>query len=177
MKKTFLLFTLLLCGLCVLTTLNSGCRAYNFSGRGTIPDTIHTVRVNFIENRAPYVNPQLSPNLTDRLKQKIGNQTRLTQVNNDNVDWDIRGYVSDYSPSTVGITSTNGHSQTSVNRLTVTVHISIVKPNTSQPQEFDVSHSFDFSANQSLQQAEAQLLDEIVRNLTDEIFNRLFSDW
>jgi hypothetical protein len=47
----------------------------------------------------------------------------------------------------------------------------------SSTQEADVSRSFDFSANQSLQAAEAALLDEMVRNLTDEIFNRIFSDW
>ena len=29
----------------------------------------------------------------------------------------------------------------------------------------------------SLQQAEAQLLDEVVRSLTDDIFNKIFSDW
>jgi len=43
--------------------------------------------------------------------------------------------------------------------------------------EFDVSRSADFSANLSLQQAEGQLLDEMVRNLTDEIFNHIFSNW
>ena len=30
----------------------------------TIPDTIKTVKINFIENRATYVNPQFSPALT-----------------------------------------------------------------------------------------------------------------
>jgi len=30
---------------------------------------------------------------------------------------------------------------------------------------------------ESLNQAEAQLLDEIVRNMSDDIFNRIFSDW
>jgi len=44
-------------------------------------------------------------------------------------------------------------------------------------KEADVSLSFDFNANQSLQQAEASLLDEMVRQLSDEIFNRIFSDW
>jgi outer membrane lipopolysaccharide assembly protein LptE/RlpB len=45
------------------------------------------------------------------------------------------------------------------------------------PKDVTVSRSFDFPANQSLNQAEAQLLDEMVRNLSDEIFNRIFSDW
>jgi hypothetical protein len=44
-------------------------------------------------------------------------------------------------------------------------------------KETDVSLSFDFPANQSLNIAERDLLDEMVRQLSDEIFNRIFSDW
>jgi hypothetical protein len=174
-QSTFLI--LIICLATIL--LNSGCHVrYGFNDVGTIPANVKTVRVNFIENRAPYVNPQLSPSLTDRLKQKIVNQTRLSQTNSDNAHFDIHGYVSDYSVSTSGITSANGQSQTSVNRLTVSVHLSVLNTlTTDPPKEFDVSRSFDFGANQSLQQAEAGLLDEMIRNLTDEIFNQIFSNW
>jgi hypothetical protein len=133
--------------------------------------------VNFIENRAPYVNPQLSPTLTDRLKQKIVNQTRLTQTNNDNAHYDIHAFISDYSVSTTGITNTNGKAQTSINRLTVSVHVTLNNTLSGETQEFDVSRNFDFGANQSLQAVESTLLDEMVRNLTDEIFNHIFSNW
>lgn len=155
-----------------------GCGIYGFKEKTTLPDSIKTVKVNFIENRANYVNPQLSPTLTEKLKQKIINQTRLTQTNGDDAHYDIKGYISDYSPSTVGITSTNGRSQTSINRLTVTVHIILTKQSSDKPpEEFDVSRSFDFSANKTLQSAEGELLDEMIRNLTDEIFNHIFSAW
>jgi len=43
--------------------------------------------------------------------------------------------------------------------------------------ETDVSRNFDFSANLSFTDAEAQLIPTIVSNLTDEIFNKLFSNW
>jgi len=43
--------------------------------------------------------------------------------------------------------------------------------------EADVTRNFDFNANLSLQQAEAQQSDEIIKNMTDEIFNRIFSNW
>ena len=43
--------------------------------------------------------------------------------------------------------------------------------------DYQVSRDFDFSAGLTLAQAEAQLLDDIVKNVTDEIFNRLFSNW
>ena len=156
----------------------SSCHVYSFKDVGTIPDSIKTVRVNFIENRAPYVNPSLSPTLTDRLKQKIVSQTRLTQTNSDNAGYDIHGYISDYSVSTSGITSTNGKSQSSINRLTVSVHISLTNTLAgTPPTEFDVSRNFDFPASQSLEAVQSSLLDDMVKNLTDDIFNRIFSNW
>ncbi|MFN5422250.1 MAG: hypothetical protein ACK5AO_03190, partial [bacterium] len=41
----------------------------------SIPPEVKTVRVFYIENKARYINPQLSPKLTDKLRQKIINQT------------------------------------------------------------------------------------------------------
>jgi hypothetical protein len=38
----------------------SSCGIYSFADV-SIPDSIKTVRINFFENRAQYVNPQLSP--------------------------------------------------------------------------------------------------------------------
>jgi hypothetical protein len=161
----------------VLSFSFSSCGIYSLNDVGTIPDTIRTVRINIIENRAPYVNPQLSPALTDRLKQKITSQTRLSSTTNDNADWELSGEIRDYSVSTSGVTSNNGRQQASINRLTVSVHITKLDQKANKTEEYDVSRSFDFSANQSLQQAEAALLDEMIRNLTDEIFNRIFSNW
>ena len=43
--------------------------------------------------------------------------------------------------------------------------------------EADVTRNFDFSATTTITDAEAQLLPTIVSNLTDEIFNKLFSNW
>jgi hypothetical protein len=150
---------------------------YSFNDVSPLPDSIRTVRVHFIENKAPYVNPQLSPQLTERVRQKIVNQTRLTQTNNDNAHFDIRGTITDYAVSTSGITSQNGQQQTSINRLTVSVSITFNNQAQNKVEEFIVSRSFDFPARLSLQQAEASLLDEMIRNLTDEIFNRIFSNW
>ncbi len=161
----------------LIATGSSSCRVYSFRDI-SIPDSIRTVKVNFIENKAPYVNPQLSPRLTDRLRQKIVSQTKLSQTNNDNADWDIRGHISNYSFSTSGITSNQGGGRDiATNRLTVTVHIVLQDQKANKTQEYDISRNFEFSGNQSIQQAEASLGDEIIRGLTDYIFNRIFSNW
>src|SRR5688572_7606025 len=150
----------------------TSCGAYSFSG-ASVPDSIKTVKVNFLENKARYINPQLSPRLTDRVKQKISNQTKLSPTNGDNAHYEISGYISDYSVTTSAISG----QQTVNNRLTVGVHISLNNHLAGKTEEYDVSRSFEFSANSSLQAAEAALLDEIIRGLTDDIFNRIFSNW
>ena len=157
-----------------VVSLLGGCKIYKFNG-ASIPPEMKTVRVQFIENKARYKNPQLSPQLTDKLRQKIVSQTKLTQVNNDNADYDISGYISQYDVTTSGISN----QQVSTNRLTVAVSLTLVnrkKPG-EEPRNISASRSFDFSATLTLPQAEQKLNDEIIRNLTDEIFNQLFSDW
>jgi len=175
MNKAFLV--LLFSAFCILNFAFTGCGVYSFSPKGTLDPDIKTVRITPFDNKAPYKNAQLVPNLTERLRQKITRQTKLTQTNSDNANLEISGSITDYSVLTTGVTSANGQSQTSINRLTVTVHIIFNNTLKNDIKEADVSRSFDFPANQSLNQAEAQLLDEIVRNMSDDIFNRIFSDW
>ena len=139
----------------------------------SIPPNVKTVKVNFIENRARYINPQISPRLTDKLRQKIISQTRLSQTNSE-AHYEISGTITDYSVNTSGISQ----QQVASNNLNVTVHIVFVnRLDEKMNFEADVSRSFPFSATQSLTQAESALTDQIINNLADEIFNRIFSNW
>jgi len=152
--------------------LFAGC--YTFKDIGTIPKDVKTFRVNYIENRARYVNPQLSPQLTDKLRQKITGQTRLVGVQTDDAHYDISGQVTGYNVTTSGISDQKAATQ----RLTVTVHINF-RNNLDQSKNFeaDVSRNFDYSAELTITQAEAQLTETIVKQVVDEIFNRIFSNW
>lgn len=153
--------------------LFSGC--YSFKDV-SIPPNIKTFRVELITNTARYVNPQLSPQITDKLRQKIVGQTRLSPVQ-DNAHYEISGSITDYSVSTSGISN----QQASINRLTVAMKIKLVNtvdPNDTKTNfEATVSRNFDFNANLSLTQAEPQLNETIIKNMVDEAFNRLFSNW
>jgi len=163
-KKLFLLFV-------AVISIQGTCR-YSLKDV-SIPPEIKTVKVFFIENKARYINPQLSPKLSDKLRQKIINQTRLSQTNND-ADYEISGYISDYSVNTSGISQ----QQVASNNLNVTVHI-IFRNRQDEKKNFeaDITRNFPFSASKSLTQAEAELNEQMVTNLTDEIFNRIFSNW
>ena len=169
-KKIYLIA--LIVALAFVCTMSTSCGAYSFSG-ASVPDSIKTIRINFIENKARYVNPQLSPRLTDKVKQKVNSQTRLTQTNGDNAHYEISGYISDYSISTSAISN----QQTVSNRLTVGVHITVNNTLAGKTDEYDVSRSFEFSGTATFQAAEAGLMEEMIRGLTDDIFNRIFSNW
>ena len=166
-----------LCALSIFCLSLSSCKVYSFKDV-SIPKEVKTIRISYIENKARYIDPQLSPQLTDKLKQKINNQTSLTQVLSDDADYDVSGYVSTYDVTTSGVSN----QQAATNRLTVSVHI-IFKNKLNDQKigtpdfEDDVSRNFDFSATLTITDAEAQLTSTIVSNMTDEIFNRIFSNW
>jgi hypothetical protein len=135
---------------------------------------IKTVKINYIDYKARLLIPQLSPQLTERLRQKINNQTKLTAIPGDDAHLDISGYVSQATVSTSGISDQKG----AINRLTISVHIDVKnRIDDTKSFEAEVSRNFDFNATLSIEQAQARLLNDIVLNLSDEIFNRIFSNW
>jgi len=157
----------------LLLVFFSGCLHYTMK-ESSIDKDIKTIYIGFIDNHARYVNPQLSPQLTDRLRQKVNNQTNKTLVQSDNADLSISGSITDYTFTTAAI----ANNQSATNRLNVTVHIKMVnKLDDKKSKETDVMRSFDFDANITIQQAEQQLNESIIKNLSDEIFNSLFSNW
>jgi hypothetical protein len=82
--------------------------------------------------------------------------------------------ITDYSVSTSGI----ANQQVAQNNLNVTV--SLAFKNRVDPKrnfESSITRNFPFPASQSLPQAEAGLNDQIINNLADEIFNKIFSNW
>ena len=111
--------------LVMLTVLAlSSCKvSYRFND-AAIDARYKTIKLGFIENKARYINPQLSPKLNDKLQQKITNQTKLTRVSNDDADYVINGYISTYDGTqTVGVSGR----QASTNRLTVSINITLRK--------------------------------------------------
>ena len=152
--------------------LLSSCGIYTFKDV-SIPPEVKTIRLSYIENKARIVNPQLSPRLNEALRQKISNQTKLTLTTSEDAHYQISGAVTNYSVSYVGVTGR----QASQNQLTVGVHIVFRNTLQNKTDEFDVSGDFPFAASQSLDQAVNTLFPDILKNLSDQIFNHIFSNW
>ena len=156
----------------ILALVSIGCGLYSFTDASVDPN-IKTIKLEGFVNNASYVNPQLIPNLNDKLRQKIINQTKLSSTNSDDAHLIVTGYIAEYYPSTSGISN----KQENMNRLTVTVHIDVNNTLTNEKKAHDVTRNFEFPASQSLQAAETRLLEEMVRSLTDDLFTRMFSTW
>jgi len=159
----------------LLMTFSFATCKYSFKDTSPIPADITTFRVNLFGNKARYVNPTVAPQLTEKLRQKIISQTRLRETKNDDANYDISGYVSDYSVVTSGV----ANQAAGTNRLNVTFHLifkNTVDPDPAKSFETDLTTNYDFPANETLQQAESSLMDNILKNVTDAIFNKIFSN-
>lgn len=167
-----LLLIAALAGMMVAFTYST-CK-YGFKDAAPIPPEIKTFRVNYLENKAQYINTQLSPLLTEKLKQKIINTTRLRGTNSDDAHYDISGYVTQYFTSTTAISN----NQSAQNSLTVGFHL-VFKNSLDESKNFeaDLSRTEPFVSTKSLSDVEAELTPKLVSSMVDEIFNKIFSNW
>jgi hypothetical protein len=164
------------CALLLVLFNHSTCK-YGFKDTSPLPPDVKTFRVNYFENKAQYINPTLAPQLSEKLKQKIINTTKLRQVNTDDADYDIAGYVSEYYTNTTGISGNNA----SQNRLNVSFHLTF-KNNKATDEakkiiEAEIPINIDFPASQNLAQAEQANGSKIISNIVDAVFNKIFSNW
>lgn len=147
--------------------------SYSFSGASISPE-VKTVSVQFFPNRARIVNPTLSQEFTDALKDKIKGQTDLSFVN-DLGDVNFEGEITDYSTQPLAIT---GDQQAAMNRFTLTVRVKF--SNAIDPdQDFDSSFSryLDYDSRKDFASVEQDLIEEILKDLTEDIFNKAFVNW
>ena len=158
----------------------SSCGVYSFKNV-SIPSNIKTVHVNLFGNKARYINATLAPNLTDAVVQLINNQTKLTLVEDNNADYVLSGEVTGYDVSTSGIGAagnSGSQSTASMNRLNVSFHLVwIDNKNEGKKKEFNVTQNFDFASSLSLSEAELQLKNAILKNVSEAIFNDVFANW
>lgn len=150
----------------------SSCGIYSFKDV-SIPANVKTVKIGYFDNKARYINPQLSPQLTDAFVKKVASQTKLTRLDDNNADYVINGTITNYDVSTSGVTG----NKASQNRLTVGVHMTLTDNTKKENKEYDASSYFDFDANLSLPQAENKLMAQIIKDMSEAMFNKVFSNW
>lgn len=153
----------------------SGC--YSFKGSST--DGLKTVKVEFFENNAPLVIPNLSQQFTEDLKERIRTQSKLSITQNE-ADVVFTGRITGYDIRPIAIQD-NKAPVAGANRLTITVMVKYTN-NTEFKESKSFEQSFtafeDFSlAGQSLESQQQKLIKLVNVKLTENIFNQAFAQW
>ena len=165
---------LILLSIVFLAIVITACKiGYSFTGASIAPN-VKTFSVYYFPNRARLVNPNLSQNFTDGLQEKLIRQTSLNQIA-ESGDLEFSGQITDYDVKPMNIQEGD---IAALNRLTVSIKVKFVN-NKDHEQDWEKSFSAyeDFDSNKSLSEAEDDLVVEIVKKLTEDIFNASIANW
>ena len=158
----------------ILIILLSNCTIrVTFKG-SSVPEDVKTASVQYFENRAPLINPALSQTFTEAMKDRITSESRLT-INNNMGDVDFSGEITGYDLRPMSIQADALASET---RLTINVKVryqNFKNPQTNWESSFSAYENFPSERN--ITEIEDQLVKNIVEQLTENIFNKAFSDW
>jgi len=171
MKSSSILFSSLII---IVFSFSQSCKvSYSFTG-ATINPEIKTFSIQYFDNRAPLVQPQLSQVFTDALREKLQGQTSLNLVTGYG-DVDFSGEIRNYETRPQAITSDES---AALNRLTITVRVKYT--NEIEPEKsFDTNFSRfqDYSSSEDLSNVEDALIKLIVEDLMEDIYNKAFVNW
>mgnify|MGYP002515288189 CR=1 FL=1 len=146
---------------------------YSFSGTSIQPE-VKTVTINYFDYKALKVNPNLSNDLTEALRDKFRKLTKLEQVDMDG-DLELQGEVTGYEVRAAAVTANEVAAQ---NRLTVTVKLKFT--NRKFPED-DFEKNFsayaDYDSTNSLDAVESTLCQEIIDKLVEDMFNASVAQW
>ena len=173
MRNTALYIRLLAVSYALLGILTGCSVKYSFSGVNISPE-VQSYSVDYFQNRAPLVQAQLSNVFTEALQDKIQSNTNLDLANQGG-DVQFTGEITGYATRPTAIT---GSETAARNRLTITVRVKYT--NAIEPElDYDTSFSRyeDYDASQDLSSVENELIELIVENLVEDIFNRAFVSW
>jgi hypothetical protein len=157
-----------------LTGALAGCGAYSFTG-GDVGNA-QTVSIQFFENYADLVKPQLSQIFTEKLRDIFTQQTPLALTERGG-DMQFEGSITGYR-----ITPLNAQAgrESNVAQSRLTVDVNVIFTNQLQPDksfERKFSRFVDFDANADINAIEATLHDQVSQELAENILNAAIGNW
>ncbi len=176
-RQTFKIGSLIAAILFLMIIANSCKIGYSFTGASISP-AVKTVFVDYFSNRARVVNPMLSQNFSEAMKDKFVNESGLSMAK-DQGDLEFSGEITGYDVRPLSIQQSNkGQDFASMNRLTVSVKV-VFTNNKDHTQDFNTTFSayYDWESTQSLNSVESSAVEVIVAQLIDDIFNKSVANW
>ncbi len=152
----------------------NGCKInYSFTG-ADIPEEAKSVSVGMFVSNAALSSPNLPLKITEKLKDQILAQTKLYIVSGTG-DLQFTGVITGYNISPIAV---QANETAGLNRLSISVSATYVN-------KFDEKKNFtqtftrfaDYDSAKELSRVEDDLMDEINKQLCQDIFDKAFSNW
>ena len=160
---------------CCMTSLFSACAvSYKFNGASIDYTKTKTIQIADFPIRSSYVWGPMASIFNNQLKDQFANHTRLIQVKR-NGDLKIDGEISRYEQRNKSVSSEGYSAQT---ELTMTVNVRFTNNvNHSEDFERQFSSSKTYETTQSLNAVQEELVTQMVKDITDQIFNATVANW
>lgn len=165
----------LLACLAIVAILVSCRVSYGFRTASIDYTKIKTMSIADFQNQALRVYPPLAQAFNEHLKDVFVRNTRLTFVTNQPADLELEGEITRYDLTPLAVKEDGFAAQT---RLTMAVRIRYmnnVEPGKDREETFSTYKDFD--SNLLLDDIQDGLIEEMNKDLVDQIFNATLSSW
>ena len=155
--------------------LLTGCSvSYKFNGASIDYTKTKTIQIADFPIRASYIWAPMGPMFNNELRSQFSDHTRL-QIVRRNGDLKLEGEITRYDQRNKGVSS-EGHS--SMVELSITVNVRFtnnIKHSDDFEQQFTATSSYE--STQSLTSVQDALVEEMVKNVCEQIFNAAVANW
>ncbi len=155
--------------------LMQGCTvSYKLNGASIDYNTIKTITLETFSNRAAYQWAPMAPMFNNTLSDRYNSQTKLRQVKRDG-DLVISGEIVSYDQTNKSI-SADGYS--SMVQLKMTVKVKFTN-NKQHNDDFDQTFSAnrEYDSSQQLSAVQEELVQQMIDDIVDQVFNATVANW
>ena len=148
--------------------------SYKFNGASIDYNKVHTIQISDFPIRSTYVWGPMGPMFNNQLKDVFANHTRLQQVKR-NSDLKIEGEITQYQQRNKSVSSEGYSAQT---ELSITVNVRFTN-NTNHKEDFErqFTATSSYETTRNLNSVQEELVTQMVKDLTDQIFNATVANW
>ena len=159
----------------ILTVCLTACSvSYKFNGASIDYSKTKTIQITDFPIRASYVWGPMASIFNNQLKDQYANHTKLTQVKR-NGDLRIEGEITRYEQRNKSVSSEGYSAQT---ERSMSVNVRFTNSNRhSEDFERQFTATASYESTQSLNSVQEELVTQMVKDITDQIFNATVANW
>jgi outer membrane lipopolysaccharide assembly protein LptE/RlpB len=148
--------------------------SYKFNGASIDYTKTKTIQISDFPIRSSYVWGPMQSIFNNQLKDQYANHTHLSQVKR-NGDMQLSGEIVSYEQRNKSVSSEGYSAQT---ELSMTVNVRFVN-NINHNEDFEkrFTATADYESTQSLNSVQEELVTQMVKDITDQIFNATVANW